>query len=214
MNRGAVILCGGRSSRMGRDKATLPFGPELMLPRLVRLVGEAVATEKIVVVAAVGQNLPPLPAGVTIVRDERPERGPLEGLAAGLRAHARRSDAVFVTACDVPLLVPAVIEALFAELGAHAAVAPLDADFPHPLSTVYRTSVLAAVEQLLAADQLRAIRVFDKVDTLKLSVERLRGRSQFVDARKPQHARRLRACSGVGRVQPVGNALRGVPNRW
>ena len=37
MRKGAIILCGGKSSRMGRDKATLPFGPELMLQRVVRL---------------------------------------------------------------------------------------------------------------------------------------------------------------------------------
>ena len=42
MRRGAIILCGGKSSRMGRDKATLPFGPELMLQRVVRLIGEVV----------------------------------------------------------------------------------------------------------------------------------------------------------------------------
>ena len=43
MRRGAIILCGGASSRMGRDKAWLPFGPdEVMLQRVVRLVGEVV----------------------------------------------------------------------------------------------------------------------------------------------------------------------------
>jgi len=52
---------------MGRDKATLPFGPELMLQRVVRLLGEAV--EEIVVVAAPSQELPPLPDSVHIVRD-------------------------------------------------------------------------------------------------------------------------------------------------
>ena len=52
MTNAGIILCGGRSTRMGRDKATLPFGPELMLQRVVRLLGEAV--QRIVIVAATG----------------------------------------------------------------------------------------------------------------------------------------------------------------
>jgi molybdopterin-guanine dinucleotide biosynthesis protein A len=174
MNRGAVILCGGLSTRMGRDKATLPFGPELMLQRVVRLVGEAVPTANIVVVAAADQRLPELPAGVRIVRDERPERGPLEGIAAGLRAQQGMSEAVFVTACDVPLLVPAVVDLLFDELGEHAIAAPTDGRFAHPLSAVYRTSVLPEVERLLAADQLRARGIFEKVAVREVPAERLR----------------------------------------
>ena len=65
MNLGAVVLCGGESRRMGRPKAWLPFGPELMLQRVVRLVGTV--ARPIVVVAAPGQDLPELPAGVSIV---------------------------------------------------------------------------------------------------------------------------------------------------
>ena len=59
MKVAGVVLCGGRSSRMGRPKAWLPFGRELMLPRVVRLLGEAVGP--VAVVAAPGQDLPPLP---------------------------------------------------------------------------------------------------------------------------------------------------------
>jgi molybdenum cofactor guanylyltransferase len=69
MIKGAIILCGGKSSRMGRDKATLPFGPEQMLARVVRLVSEVVEPAKIVVVAAPEQELPVLPAAVAVARD-------------------------------------------------------------------------------------------------------------------------------------------------
>jgi molybdenum cofactor guanylyltransferase len=65
---GGIVLCGGESRRMGRPKAWLPFAGELMLPRVVRLLGEVVAP--VVVVAAPGQDVPPLPAGVEVVRDE------------------------------------------------------------------------------------------------------------------------------------------------
>ncbi len=95
---------------MGRDKAMLPFGDERMLQRVVRLLGEVVPTSAIVVVAAVDQALPELPADVTVVHDARPDRGPLEGLAAGLSRHASGVDAAYVTACDVPLLKPRFVE--------------------------------------------------------------------------------------------------------
>src|SRR5438034_1928815 len=81
---GGVVLCGGRSQRMGRPKAWLPFGGELMLPRVVRLLGQVV--QPIVVVAAPEQDVPPVPPDVAIVRDEGRGRGPLQGLAAGLAA--------------------------------------------------------------------------------------------------------------------------------
>ena len=66
---GGIVLCGGKSTRMGTSKALLPFGPETMLQRVVRLLSGVVSP--IVVVAAVDQELPPLPSDVIITRDER-----------------------------------------------------------------------------------------------------------------------------------------------
>ncbi|NOZ41188.1 MAG: molybdenum cofactor guanylyltransferase [Planctomycetes bacterium] len=174
MRRGAIILCGGNSTRMGTAKALLPFGPELMLERVVRLVGEVVPPDNIVVVAAQQQNLPKLPDGVLIARDANENRGPLEGLAAGLHMLAERADVVYATGCDVPLLVPAFIERMFALLGGHAIAVPRDGKFYHPLAAVYRVSVLKHVQQLLAADRLRPFFLFQELDTLEIPVVQLR----------------------------------------
>src|SRR5438552_19011853 len=103
---GGIVLAGGRSRRMGVAKATLPFGSEMLVQRMVRIVSEVALP--VVVVAAQGQQLPPMPPAVEVVRDQRPARGPLEALAAGLR-HLQSVDAVYVTACDTPLLTPAFI---------------------------------------------------------------------------------------------------------
>ena len=115
---GGIVLCGGSSNRMGRPKATLPFGPELMLPRVVRLLAEVVAP--IVVVAAADQQLPDLPPDILVTRDERDGRGPLEGLRVGLTALASHVDAAFATSCDVPLLAPEFVRRMIAELGEHS----------------------------------------------------------------------------------------------
>src|SRR5437016_10535210 len=122
MQVGGVILCGGESKRMGRPKAWLPFGGELMLPRVVRLLGEAVAP--LVVVAAPGQDVPPLPAEVEIVRDPEQGRGPLQGLAAGLAALRGRAEAAYLSSCDVPFLRPAFVRRLVELLGDRAICVP------------------------------------------------------------------------------------------
>jgi molybdopterin-guanine dinucleotide biosynthesis protein A len=174
MRKGAIILCGGKSSRMGRDKATLPFGPERMLQRVVRLVGRAVALENMTVVAAPHQQLPELPTEVVTARDVEEYRGPLAGLAIGLRALADRVDAAYVTACDVPLLVPAFVERMFEMLGDYDIAVPIDAQYHHPLAAVYRPTVLEHVERLLAAEQMRPRFLFDVVPTREVPVDELR----------------------------------------
>src|SRR5262249_33990043 len=83
MNRvGGIVLCGGKSSRMGRARSGLPLGDEFMLQRVVRMLSRAVSP--IVVVAAPDQEVPPLPEAVILARDPEEFRGPLQGLAVGL----------------------------------------------------------------------------------------------------------------------------------
>ncbi len=157
---------------MGVSKAELPFGPERMLQRVVRLLASVV--DPIVVVAAATQRIDDLPVKVIIARDEREARGPLEGLQAGLRALASGVPVAFATSCDVPLLQPAVVQALAERLGNYDAVVPVESEFVHPLAAVYRTSVLSHIEALLAEDRLRPMFLFDRVKTLRVPVEELR----------------------------------------
>ncbi|MBZ5634812.1 MAG: molybdenum cofactor guanylyltransferase [Acidobacteriia bacterium] len=168
---GGIVLCGGKSTRMGAPKATLPFGPETMLQRVVRLLGTVVSP--IVVVAARDQSLPELPAGVTIARDEREQRGPLEGLRSGLKALPDSVDVAFITGCDVPLLEPAFVERMVELLGDHdIAVMEIDG-FPHPLSGVYRRDTLPHVEALLEKDKLRSGLLIDAVRTRRVRPEEM-----------------------------------------
>jgi len=164
---GGIVLAGGRSTRMGTSKALLPFGPETMLQRVVRLLSEAVAP--IVVVSAADQALPALPAGVIVTRDQHEGRGPLEGLRAGLKALPETVDLVYVTSCDVPLLVPGFVRQML-DLAQGFDVAIMEVDgFTHPLSAVYRRATLPHVDALLAADRLRPAFLFEVVDTRRVS---------------------------------------------
>jgi molybdopterin-guanine dinucleotide biosynthesis protein A len=164
---GGIVLCGGKSTRMGTSKALLPFGPETMLQRVVRLLGEVVAP--IVAVAAADQDLPALPSDVIVTRDEREGRGPLEGLRAGLKALPPEVTAAYVTSCDVPLLEPGFVRQML-EFARDYDVAVIEIDgFAHPLSAVYGRRTLPIVEELLANDRLRPIFLFDAVKTRRVS---------------------------------------------
>lgn len=158
---GGIVLCGGRSSRMGRPKCLLPVGGEPMLLRVIRVV--AAVTDPVVVVAAAGQELPPMFEGVEVVRDAAEGNGPLQGFAAGLTALLDRADAAVVTGCDTPLLTPDVLRRLIDLRGPAAACVPVVDDVPRPLPGVYALAVLAEVRTLLAAGQLRLGGVLDRV---------------------------------------------------
>lgn len=172
MQRGAIILCGGQSSRMGVDKALLPFGNETMLERVVRSVSSEVTVERTVVVPSPQQELPELPT--LVCRDEEEYRGPLMALARGLAALHKDVEAVFITGCDAPLLLPEVIDFLFAELGSADAVVPHDAEHLHPLCAVYSVRVLGRIEQQIHQGQHSLHQFIKQLDAKLINTQMLR----------------------------------------
>jgi molybdopterin-guanine dinucleotide biosynthesis protein A len=180
--RGAIILCGGKSVRMGQDKASLAFGTETLLQRTVRILTEVVSPEEIVVVGAAHRPAPILDFPVRLTRDQHPEHGPLEGIAAGLRATSSKTEAVYITSCDVPLLKASFVTAIFDALLDHDIAVPFDNQHVHPLAAVYRTSVLPWVERLLAEHQRSPRQLFPLVSTCRIPVDDLRAVDQDLDS--------------------------------
>ncbi len=158
-----VVLAGGLSSRMGKPKAALEWRGTPLVAGISGLLARTL-DGPIVVVRAPGQELPPLPAGVEIAEDERAGRGPLEGLAAGLRATGGRADRAFVSSTDLPLLQASFVRRVTAALreGVDAAV-PRFGGNTHPLAAAYRLTVLARIEMLLEADRLRMSSLLDEI---------------------------------------------------
>lgn len=169
---GGIVLCGGRSTRMGRSKALLPFGAELMLQRVVRILSEIVSP--IVVVAARSQALPSLPLEVRVAYDEQESLGPLAGLAAGLASLRGEVAAVYLSSCDVPLLKPAFVRHIIASLGDCDLAIPRDGQYHHPLAAVYSTRVESAVRDLMAANRLRPFYLLEKVRAREIDIAELR----------------------------------------
>jgi molybdenum cofactor guanylyltransferase len=148
-----VVLAGGESRRMGRDKATLPVpgGTGTLVEHVVGVLGQR--CEHVFVVAAPGQPLPALQ--VAVLRDELRGLGPLPATGRGLRAAAEAGARLaFVCAVDMPYLAVDLIDDLArraVETGADV-VLPWDGQ-DHYLAAVYRTELAERVDTLVSAGE-------------------------------------------------------------
>jgi molybdenum cofactor guanylyltransferase len=164
---GAIVLAGGKSSRMGSPKAALDWHGSTLLRRVTGLAQRTV-DGPVVVVRAPGQELPELHPSIEVVSDAREGRGPLQGLAAGLFAIADRAEVAYVSSTDVPLLHPAFIRRVIGGFSAEIdVVLPEIHGFWQPLSAAYRTSLLSEVEGLVATDKLRPAFLFERCRVLR-----------------------------------------------
>ena len=175
-----VVLAGGASLRMGRDKASMPVpaalvgskdgsqAPITMVEQVVSIVGQR--CQPVFVVAAPGQSLPELPARV--VRDEVRGVGPLLATGRGLRAAAEAgAKRAFLCAADMPLLSAELIDLLedrAVELDADV-VLPWDGR-DHYLAAVYRTELADQVDALIAAGERNMRSLVDSVDAQRIVV--------------------------------------------
>jgi len=164
----AIVLAGGRSSRMGRPKALLLFDDQPLIVHIVNALRRQFS--EVIVVASPGQDLPSLPA--TIVRDDVAYQGPVGGIAYGLAAAA--GDVCFVTACDSAFLRPSLIAHLLSQIEGHDVVVPHWQGRFQPLHAVYRKSVLPFLQAQLARGELRPIFLFDHVRTRRIDEDEIR----------------------------------------
>lgn len=135
---------------MGTAKAALEWHGSTLLYRAAAVVARTV-DGPVVVVAAPGQELPDLPAGVEVVEDPVEGLGPMQGLAAGLAALADRADKAFVCSTDLPFLHPAYVRRVLRALTEDVDVAlPVARGFRQPLAAAYRTRIAGLVADLLA----------------------------------------------------------------
>jgi molybdopterin-guanine dinucleotide biosynthesis protein A len=148
----AIVLAGGRSTRLGRDKASEPLLGRPLLQHVIDRVGPLVG--EIVVVRAPGQLLPPIQARVPIevADDAYPGCGPLGGIFTGLLA--ARAARCLAVACDMPLLSQALLGELLRRSAGCDVVMPV-LEYPEPLHAVYARSCVGAMRVRLDARQLK-----------------------------------------------------------
>lgn len=209
---------------MGTAKAELDWHGTTLLYRTAAVLARGVAGP-VVVVAAPGQRLGALPAGVAVATDPVPGRGPLQGLATGLAAVADRAPAAFVCATDLPFLHPAFVRRVLALLAASDAevLLPVVHGFAQPLAAGYRTALAGPLHALLEGGERRlgrlgrhrAVRTADAdalladpelaaVDPGLDSVVNVNTPADYAAARRrPPPAVRVTVSGGAGRAVPA-----------
>ena len=155
---------------MGTPKAALEWHGSTLLRRTVGILTRATGGP-VVVVRARGQELPQLPSDTKVIDDPQQNKGPVQGIAAGLAALADHADVAFVSSTDMPFLHPAFIRRVLRVLecsdGTDVAL-PVARGYKQPLAAAYRVSLAGAAERLVKEDRLRPAFLFDecRVETL------------------------------------------------
>ena len=159
-----VILAGGQSRRMGRDKRALPWtpaadgSPQTLLGHVAATVSRL--TDDGVLVANDDPGVP----GARVVGDLYPRSGSLGGIYSGLAAAAH--SLAFIAAADMPFLNPTLILDLVGQAARVDAVIPLTDGRPEPLHAVYRKTALAPARRRIERRELKVAPVFDAVQTV------------------------------------------------
>lgn len=189
---------------MGASKAGLEWHGSTLLYRAAAVVARSV-DGPIVVVAAPGQELPELPAGVEVVEDPVEGLGPMQGLAAGLAAVEDRAEAAFVCSTDLPFLHPAYIRRVLAAL-TDDVVLPVARGFRQPLAAAYRTGIAGLVADLLAQGNQRPGMIFKHCVVTQLDDDAL-----LADATLAKYDPELRSVENVNTPEEYRAALNREP---
>lgn len=176
----AVVLCGGRSQRMGQDKA----GIELDGKSLLQLTCDSipVAPDDIVVVGAPNQSLPALDSKISVVRDTSPFPGPLPALLTGMRwlrndlSHDDPQSTVWVTGCDTPFVTTDLIRDLHYRLiqSSADAITLTENGRRNPLLAIYQLRVTNTLEQAIDRGVNRATEFLGLLNVLERPANELR----------------------------------------
>ena len=194
-----IILAGGRSRRLGRDKAVEPFDGQPLIRRVIERVAQL--TDEIVVVVADlarGQALP-LDIEHRVAVDIYPEGGSLGGIFSGLSAAA--NDWGLVVACDMPFLNAPLLEHMLGQRDDCDAVVPQPGDFPEPTHALYSRACLPHIEARLQANDLKISGFFDEVRVRYLDEGEVRQFDpqllSFFNVNSPEDLARAHALAGA-----------------
>ena len=166
-----IVLAGGRSRRLGLDKALIRTGSGQTLVEQAFSLLVSRCDDVHVVVDRPDRPLPGALAGAA-VPDQRPGCGPLGGIYTGLRN--ARHDLGIVLACDMPFVQQGVLDLLLACLSEADALVPRALGRTQPLLAAYRKSCLPAIKAMLDRGELTVERLLERVHAVYLDEEALR----------------------------------------
>jgi molybdopterin-guanine dinucleotide biosynthesis protein A len=172
----AVILAGGKSTRLGRDKSFLLVDGQPLVARVVERV--SFLSDDLIVVTNDAARYEPLALPARLVPDERRGEGSLMGIYSGLKA-ARHPQSLAV-ACDMPFLSLSLLRYMLSVAEGYDVVIPRIGGFLEPLHAVYSKACLPAMDKLLAQGRRQIIAFFHEVRVRYVEEDK-------VDRFDPQH---------------------------
>jgi molybdopterin-guanine dinucleotide biosynthesis protein A len=153
-----VVMAGGKSSRMGTDKAFVPLLGKPLIEHVLERIG-GIGQEEIIITNQPEDyehlNRP-------MFQDIIPKSGPLGGLHTAL-VHANYPY-ILVTACDMPWLNRSLLEYMVSLRHRAQAIVPRWHDFPEPLHAVYSKSCLVPIEEQLTSGSFKMISFYEDIE--------------------------------------------------
>ncbi|MED3571177.1 molybdenum cofactor guanylyltransferase [Cytobacillus praedii] len=159
MRTTGIIMAGGKSSRMGKNKALLKIGGKTVIEHIAAELEKTVADLMIVTNTLEDYQFLNLP----MVEDEWKGKGPLAGIHAGLKAS--KTDKNLVVACDMPFVSSKLGEILLGYLDEYDAAVPNISNQLHPLFAAYRKEVHEEISYSIQKQELRIRPFFQKINT-------------------------------------------------
>jgi molybdenum cofactor guanylyltransferase len=191
-----LILSGGKSKRMGRPKAFLPYEGSTVIGHIVHEIRDLF--NEIFIVANEVESFEDL--GVDVVKDILPHRGPLGGILSGLMTSSNHY--AFVMACDMPLIDKRLVRELVSRRQDNDVVVLSHPQGIEPLFGVYSKNCIKPLEESLFAGNLS---VQDFLSGLKAGIYEWMPERQdaealppFFNINTPQDYSRVIARAGMG----------------
>lgn len=157
-----VLLSGGESRRMGENKTLLKINGEPMGIRIARLLDTAGYP-----VTILGEF--PKDSAFRVIPDSTPHLGPLRALSEFIPS----SNFVFVSACDIPLFDPRIIQVLFSKISDKDAAMPTINHQVQPLCALYRSSTFSVAKKLVEEGETRIHGWIKNMNVINVTAEEL-----------------------------------------
>lgn len=168
INATGFITAGGRSSRMGTDKAWLELGGRAMIEQVIAAL--APVTSRLAIIA---NNPEYARLGLPVFADEQTGVGPLEAIRTALVNSA--TSRIVLVGCDLPFVSEDLFRFLLNIPGDHQAVVPVGADGRlEPLCAIYSAETLPVVRSLIASGERKISLLFDPISTRFVAFDELR----------------------------------------
>ncbi len=162
-----ILLAGGKSSRMGKDKALIKYGNETFMSNSLKKLHKLF--DEVIVVA---DNIEKYNIeNAKIIQDIYPKMGPMGGIHAALKE--AKNDWIFVIPCDMPMWEPFLVEEILKHRLDYDIVVPLINDHMEPLFALYKKTCIPSLEVCLNNNIIKVLELYPLVKTNYLELEKV-----------------------------------------